>query len=132
MVKYTESDAASKETSEERKSIKNGNTASGQSVVIPENPDEKTRVDYELTYYVNNVNTENTQVLMEYGKRNELKNVYTYGNERIAVDTIADTYNTESDDYEKDYYLYDGRGSVAQVVSNTADVLASYSWCWTS
>lgn len=47
-------------------------------VVIPNNPDETTRVDYELTFYINDIHTENTQVLMKYGKRDALKNVYTY------------------------------------------------------
>lgn len=92
---------------------------SGNTIVIPEEPGEQERVDYELTYYVNHVNTENTQVLMEYGKRDELKNVYTYGIERIS---------TETDELKTDYYLYDGRGSVANVVSAEAKVLNTYSY----
>lgn len=100
----------------------------GDSIVIPENPTETERVDYELTYYVNNVNTENTQVLMEYGKRDELKSVYTYGIERISVETIAETVNTQADEIETGYYLYDGRGSVANVVSVEAEVLSAYTY----
>lgn len=98
------------------------------TVVIPAKPSEKERVDYELTYYVNDINTENTQVLMEYGKRDQLKNVYTYGIERISVETIADTVNPQTDEIETDYYLYDGRGSVANVVSVEAKVLNTYSY----
>ena len=101
-------------------------------IVIPANPDEKTRVDYELTYYLNDVNQENTQVLMEYGRRDELKNVYTYGNERISAEHLLPAAelpnNSTSDDYSTDYYLYDGRGSVAQVITSTADILASYNY----
>ena len=82
-----------------------------------------TRIDYELTYYINDVNTEHTQVLMEYGKRDELKNVYTYGNERIAAETLVQAYSPDEDQYATDYYLYDGRGSVAQVLR--ADEIAT-------
>ncbi len=103
-------------------------SSADETIVIPENPSEDQRVDYELTYYVNNVNAENIQVLMEYGKRDELKNVYTYGNERISVDTIADTYNAVDDDFQTDYYLYDGRGSVVNVVSTEAEILTSYTY----
>ena len=102
--------------------------ADSETVVIPENPSQTQRIDYELTYYVNNVNTENTQVLMEYGRRDELKNVYTYGNERISVDTIADTFNAVTDDIQTDYYLYDGRGSVANVVTDSAEIIATYTY----
>ena len=83
-------------------------------MVIPENPSLEVRRDYELTYYVNNVNTENAQVLMEYGKRGELKNTYTYGLERISNGS--------------DYYLYDGRGSVSSVITDTEELLASYTY----
>lgn len=120
VVEYTESRNTTQPTSDEKTSV-------SESVVIPENPDEKTRVDYELTYYVNDVNTENTQVLMEYGKRDELKSVYTYGNERISAETIADTYNPQTDDFETDYYLYDGRGSVTQVLKSS-EIVESYTY----
>lgn len=120
VVQYTASGELSQPTSSEQ-------PVRGDSVVIPDNPDEKTRIDYELTYYVNDVNTENTQVLMEYGKRDELKSVYTYGNERISAETIADTYNAVTDDFETDYYLYDGRGSVAQVISGD-EIVESYTY----
>ena len=120
VVQYTESRNTTQPTSDEKTSV-------SESVVIPSNPDEKTRVDYELTYYVNDVNTENTQVLMEYGKRDELKSVYTYGNERISAETIANTFNPKMDDFETDYYLYDGRGSVTQVL-NSSEIVESYTY----
>ncbi len=65
---------------------------------------------------------------MEYSKRDELKNVYTYGNERISVETIADTYNAVDDDFQMDYYIYDGRGSVVNVVGAEAVILTSYTY----
>lgn len=75
-------------------------------IVIPSKPDEVTRIDYDLTYYVNDINTANTQVLMTYGRNQTEKAVYVYGEERIAED---DLQVDETSDY-----LYDGRGSVVQ------------------
>jgi RHS repeat-associated protein len=71
--------------------------------MIPAFPDEQTRIDYDLTYYVNDVNLTNTQVLAEYGRRGELKNVYTYGVQRLNAARVDGTVDT---------YEYDGRGSV--------------------
>lgn len=90
-----------------------------RSIVIPDNAEYTpvTRTEYELTYYVNNVNTNNTQVLMEYDENGTLKNSYTYGNERISIDS----------EEEKDYYLYDGRGSVSQVV-NANEIVEAYTY----
>lgn len=88
-------------------------------IVIPSSPDETTRIDYDLTYYVNDINTANTQVLMTYGRNDSEKAVYTYGNERIAEDDLQT--DTESD------YLYDGRGSVVQtVVDNEINTSITY------
>ena len=78
-------------------------------IVIPENSDEAKQIDYELTYYVNDINTANTQVLMTYGRNDTEKDVYTYGLDRIVHDDLQS--NIASD------YVYDGRGSVVQTVS---------------
>jgi len=75
-------------------------------ILIPSIPDELTQIDYELTYYLNDVSMQNVQVAMEFGKRSETKNVYTYGNQRIEAERASGTV---------DEYIYDGRGSVAQV-----------------
>lgn len=80
-------------------------------IVIPTNPDETTRIDYDLTYYVNDINTANTQVLMTYGRNDSEKAVYTYGTERLSEDDLQT--DTESN------YIYDGRGSVVQTVANS-------------
>jgi RHS repeat-associated protein len=78
----------------------------GAPVMIPASPGEGTRVDYELTYYLNDVSMENAQVAMEFGKRNETKNIYVYGLERLTA---------ERGNGGEETYLYDGRGSVAQL-----------------
>lgn len=127
MVKYIDTTASADNKSESINGKPTEKPSSGDAIVIPANPDDTTRIDYELTYYVNNVNTQHTQVLMEYGKRDELKNVYTYGNQRISAESIAPTTNTLTDDYATDYYLYDGRGSVAQVVS-ADQIVAQYTY----
>ncbi len=106
--------------------------------------------DYSLTYYVNDIARQNTQVLMEYGSQKELKNSYIYGNERIEkieygtslsgyYSNIYDTSYTagsvfaESDNGEiaaplYNYYIYDGRGSVAQLINEQAELKASYTY----
>jgi RHS repeat-associated protein len=78
------------------------------TVLIPTNDGADTRYDYELTYYINDLSYQNAQVAMEYGKRGEVKRSYTYGTERIAATDVTG---------EVDTYLYDGRGSVSQVLS---------------
>ena len=101
--------------------------------------------DYSLTYYVNDITRQDAQVLMEYGSQNELKNSYIYGNERIAKieygtdSAITNGYYTNVYDslYSADstsevmgsisnYYMYDGRGSVAQLINEQAELKASY------
>jgi RHS repeat-associated protein len=51
---------------------------------------------------------------MEYGESDAIKATHTYGNERISTG--------------ESYYLYDGRGSVANVATSSADILASYTY----
>ncbi len=91
------------------------------SVLIPEKCDkeviEVVDVQYELTYYVNNINTELPQVLMEYDEANNVSASYIYGVNRISEN------NGEVDNY----YLYDGRGSVTLVV-NKDNIVASYNY----
>ena len=89
---------------------------------------DKNRVDYELTHYINDINTENTEVLMEYGKRNEVKNSYTYGIERISDDVIAKVNKSGKATYQTKYYLYDGRGSVSDVINSSSSVAATYTY----
>lgn len=92
-----------------------------QGIIIPDVQDTDngdgtyTKTEYATAYYVNNINTENAQVLMTYESpaSDTPSAVYTYGNERISVK------DTVSKDTVSSYYLYDGRGSVAQLADNT-------------
>ncbi|MDR2106255.1 MAG: hypothetical protein LBP24_02475 [Coriobacteriales bacterium] len=81
-------------------------------IIIPAETREDTRYDYELTYYVNDISYQNTQVVAEYGKRGEAKAAYTYGLGRI---TKTDTQGTAAS------YVYDGRGSVVQTYEGTGE-----------
>ena len=65
---------------------------------------------YDLTRYVNDVNTENIEVLQEYTQSGSLKSSHVYGNERI----YSDVYDPASDAFNVSTYNYDGRRSVAQ------------------
>ena len=88
-------------------------------IYIPAQERTVNHVDYELTYYVNDINRENVQVLEEYGKKNELVNSYSYGNQRISIDTNNEhLYNQTG----TSYYLYDGRGSVSNVLNNNKNI----------
>lgn len=81
---------------------------------------------YELTYYLNDVNTENAQVLQEYSVGGTTKASYTYGQSgRVSADFHS--YQEEIGTGAK-YYLTDGRGSVAQVTSSTGTILSSYEY----
>ena len=101
--------------------------------------------DYILIYYVNDITRQDAQVLMEYGSQNELKNSYIYGNERIAkieygkdsaltngyyTNVYDSLYSTNSTSEVmgsiSNYYMYDGRGSVAQLINEQAELKASY------
>lgn len=96
-----------------------GLQAPGNIINIPQTPDQVTRIDYDLSYYVNDINTPNVQVLMTYGRNSEEKAVYTYGLQRIAEDDLQTA--TYSD------YLCDGRGSVSQtVVAGTVELSLRY------
>ena len=97
-----------------------------QGIIIPDITDTDngngtyTTTEYASAYYVNNINTENAQVLMTYESlaSDTPSAVYTYGNERISVKD-TEGKDTVSKDTASSYYLYDGRGSVAQLADNT-------------
>jgi len=101
--------------------------ATGQStgtnnlpVTIPSFPGEDNRIDYELTYYVNDTNTQNVQVLSEYGATNTLTSNFTYGAAgRISMQTPGKSSS---------YYLPDGRGSVSDLTDSTGKVLTHYTY----
>jgi RHS repeat-associated protein len=73
--------------------------------------------NYELIEYVNDVNRQYTETLMELNENGYLDTAYTYGNERLSADRF------EGSSY---YYLYEGRGSVSAVTGTDGYFTASY------
>jgi RHS repeat-associated protein len=66
---------------------------------------------YELTHYVNDVNTTHTQVLATYGNAGTNFTTHTYGLDRLST-TSGGT----------DWYAHDGRGSVGQTLTSTGAI----------
>ncbi len=85
-------------------------------MLIPNGVTNNTAINYELTGYINDINTEYTQTLMEFGANGNTTNIYEYGAQRNSA-TINGT---------KGYYLYDGRGSVAGLTGNTGGSMITY------
>ena len=85
-------------------------------MLIPNGVTQNTAINYELTGYINDINTEYTQTLMEFGANGNTTNIYEYGDGRNSA-TINGT---------KGYYLYDGRGSVAGLTGNTGGSMITY------
>ena len=73
---------------------------------------------YELTGYINDINTEHTQVLMEYGANGRISNTYEYGEQR----------NSATINGVKGYYTYDGRGSVRSMTGQLGGNIVSYTY----
>jgi RHS repeat-associated protein len=73
--------------------------------------------NYELIEYVNDVNRQYAETLMELNENGYLDTAYTYGNERLSADRF------EGSSY---YYLYEGRGSVSAVTGTDGYFTASY------
>ena len=76
------------------------NTGNGPTHFIPA---------YDLMYYVNDVNRENTEVLT-LGSRCNSDTAFVYGQQRLYADHEG----------ESETYLYDGRGSVVQLLKDGA------------
>ena len=76
------------------------NTGNGPTHFIPA---------YDLMYYVNDVNRENTEVLT-LGSRYNSDTAFVYGQQRLYADHEG----------ESETYLYDGRGSVVQLLKDGA------------
>lgn len=87
-------------------------------MLIPNGITNNTAINYELTGYINDINTEYTQTLMEFGANGNTTNIYEYGAQRNSA-TINGT---------KGYYLYDGRGSVAGLTGNNGGSMITYSY----
>jgi len=97
-----------------------GANGSTNQITIPAFPDQDSRIDYELTYYVNDTNTQNTQVLSEYGATGSLRDTFSYG--------AAGRVSATEAGHGTNYYLPDGRGSVSQLTDSAGSVLTSYTY----
>ena len=64
---------------------------------------------YDFTGYINNINAEYTQVLLEYGANNKVTATYEYGVFREGAEIDGKDY----------FYEYDGRGSVVGVADTS-------------
>ncbi len=73
--------------------------------------------NYELIEYVNDVNREYTEVLMELNINGIMDTAYSYGNERLTVERF---------DGWTGYYTYDPRGSVSGVAGADGYLWQSY------
>ncbi|MCB6203535.1 hypothetical protein [Extibacter muris] len=71
---------------------------------------------YILTKYINDINQENTQVLMEYSVSGAVRQAYTYGDKRVSVDKPDET----------SYYRNYGRFSLIGLVTEANDLTNSY------
>ncbi len=74
--------------------------------------------NYVLTGYINDVNTEYTQVLAEYGKSGDYDSVYEYGIQRTSMYQNSQVYS----------YEYDGRGSVSELVNAVGKTQIKYGY----
>jgi len=88
------------------------------TVLIPYGVTKTDRDTYVLTNYINDVNQEYTQTLMEYGEAGTVNRTYTYGNERL-------TYTSQKGVQS---YLYDGRGNVTNLTGESGTNVVSYSY----
>ena len=73
--------------------------------------------NYELIEYVNDVNREYTEVLLELNINGIMDTAYSYGNERLTVERF---------DGWTGYYTYDPRGSVSGVTGADGYLWQSY------
>lgn len=91
----------------ESQRTEDGNSAKEQlASILPKGADTK---GYTLTQYVNDVNRENSEVLMEYSADDKVRQAYTYGETRLSVDKAEET----------SYYLNEGRGIVTGLLTET-------------
>ena len=71
---------------------------------------------FDLTGYINDVNQQYTQVLMEYGKNGKYNSIYSYGLQRLGADYSG----------AQTVYLYDGRGSMVNETNGSGTSMSAY------
>ncbi|XCP87195.1 RHS repeat-associated core domain-containing protein [Roseburia hominis] len=98
---------------ESAKTEKGNSPAEQLAALVPKKRQER---NYTITQYVNDVNRENAEVLMELKVDGTTKAAYTYGEQRLGKDTAGGAF----------YYLYDGQGSVAGLTSSDGTMKNSY------
>ena len=77
----------------------------------------KTNIEsFDLTGYINDVNRQYTQVLMEYGKNGKYNSIYSYGLQRLGADYSG----------AQTVYLYDGRGSMVNETNGSGTSMSAY------
>ncbi|WP_017417220.1 RHS repeat-associated core domain-containing protein [Clostridium tunisiense] len=79
--------------------------------------------NYEIINYINDVSLENPEVLMTSDANGNYTNAYTYGLDRISVDKLSPNSDAKTDPL---FYLYDGRGSVANTTNSLGQVRDKY------
>jgi len=79
----------------------------------------------ELVSYVNDVAQPVSQVLMTCDANGNYKAAYAYGLERIKVDFLD---NSRPETQDPLYYLYDGLGSVSQLMTPSGNIRARYNY----
>ena len=112
------------------KSLLQGGSGNQSGILMPQKPVsdiEQSLIDeirqsghhknYELIEYVNDVNRQYVQVLMEVNIDGEMDTAYTYGNERIALERFTGWTG---------YYTHDPRGSVSGVTDSGGRLWKSY------
>ena len=87
-------------------------------IFFPEGSQSKQRDDYLELNYINDTNQEYTQALVEYGNDGTLWASYDYGLMR----------NSRTTKNGAEYYQYDGRGSVSNLLSKQGIPAASYQY----
>jgi|GEM_PF-2723744 len=87
-------------------------------VFIPATSTSVTVKDYELTFYLNDVNTQHTRTLVECDPDGAVRATYEYADSLLARQTPQGC----------DTYLYDGRGSVANITDSAGNITASYTY----
>ena len=74
---------------------------------------------YELMEYINDVNREYAEVLVEQNINGRIDTVYTYGRERLGREMFGQERRTS-------YYLYDPRGSVSGLTDGEGRLTGTY------
>lgn len=92
-------------------------------IALPDDPEPGMVITYELSYLVNDLNRDHVEVLMTFGKRDELRSVDVYGLGRVHSEQIQFRYDGDKPDvWSNETYLYDGRGSVTQIADTSGSV----------